>query len=157
MRTLKHPKSILALALGAMLIAPLSTTAAPPEGKGKGNPNKVHKQGKGQKQGGQSQGPKSGHKKGGSLPSVSIGFDGVRRIAVSNRYTGYQALPPGVRKNLARGKPLPPGIAMRSVPGPMLAQLPSYPGYEWNIVGTDLVLTAITTAIIAEVLYDVFD
>ena len=160
MRLLNHPGSILVLALSAILIAPLSTTASPHEGKGKGNPNKEQKQGKGHKQS-HSQGPQSGHKhkhkQGASLPSVTIGFDGVRRFAVSNRYTGYRALPPGVRKNLARGKPLPPGIAMKTVPGPLLAELPRYPGYEWHVAGRDLVLVGITSAVIAEVLFDIFE
>lgn len=65
--------------------------------------------------------------------------------------------PPGIRKNLARGKPLPPGIAKKMVPGPMLARLPAYPGYEWRIAGSDLVLVAIATAVVADVLLNVFD
>lgn len=69
---------------------------------------------------------------------------------------GYQALPPGIRKNLTRGKPLPPGIAKKMVPGSLLARLPSYPGYEWRIAGTDLILISIATAVVADVLYDVF-
>jgi hypothetical protein len=44
--------------------------------------------------------------------------------------TGYDSLP-GIAKNLARGKPLPPGIAKKTVPASMLG-LPSYPGYEWR-------------------------
>jgi hypothetical protein len=91
------------------------------------------------------------------LISASIEFDRARRIAVANHYTGYGALPPGIRKNLARGKALPPGIAKKAVPGPMLAQLPSYPGYDWRIYGSDLVLVATATAVIADVLLDVFE
>jgi hypothetical protein len=70
---------------------------------------------------------------------------------------GYSSLPPGIRKNLARGKPLPPGIAKKLVPGPLLGRLPRYEGYEWRVAGTDLVLIAIATAVVADVLYDVFD
>lgn len=33
------------------------------------------------------------------------------QLAVNLGLTGYQSLPPGIAKNLARGKPLPPGIA----------------------------------------------
>lgn len=70
---------------------------------------------------------------------------------------GYSSLPPGIRKNLARGKPLPPGIAKKMVPGPLLGRLPRYPGYEWRIAGSDLVLIAVATAVVADILYDVFD
>lgn len=69
---------------------------------------------------------------------------------------GYKPLPPGIRKNLARGKPLPPGIAKRSVPPGMISRLPRHPGYEWQAAGSDLVLVQIGTAIVADVLRDVF-
>lgn len=70
---------------------------------------------------------------------------------------GYSSLPPGIRKNLARGKPLPPGIAKKMVPGPLLGRLPRYPGYEWRVAGSDLILIAVATAVVADILYDVFD
>ena len=38
----------------------------------------------------------------------------------------------------------------------MLAELPVYPGYEWRVYGSDLVLVSAATAVIAEVLMDVF-
>ncbi|MDI5823374.1 anti-virulence regulator CigR family protein, partial [Salmonella enterica subsp. enterica serovar Kentucky] len=44
---------------------------------------------------------------------------------------------------LTRGKPLPPGIAKKTVPASMLGQLPYYPGYEWKIVGDNLVLIVV--------------
>lgn len=59
--------------------------------------------------------------------------------------------------NLARGKPLPPGIAKKMVPGSLLGRLPRHPGYEWRIAGTDLILISVATAVIADILYDVFD
>ena len=71
--------------------------------------------------------------------------------------TGYKSLPPGIAKNLARGKPLPPGIAKKSVPSSMLNQLPYYPGYEWQVVGDNLVLIALSTAIVTAVINGVFD
>jgi hypothetical protein len=66
-------------------------------------------------------------------------------------------LPPGIRKNLVRGKPLPPGIANKSVPAAMLAELPQHQGYEWQVVGTDVVLVSIATAVITDVLIDVLN
>ena len=66
------------------------------------------------------------------------------------------ALPPGIQKNLARGKPLPPGIA-KKLDGRLLGQLPHYDGYEWRQAGTDLILVAIASGIIYEVLNGAFD
>lgn len=81
----------------------------------------------------------------------------ARRYASDYGLGGYSSLPPGIRKNLARGKPLPPGIAKKIAPGPLLGRLPRYDGYEWRVAGTDLVLIAIGTAVVADILYDVFD
>jgi hypothetical protein len=67
-----------------------------------------------------------------------------------------QGLPPGIAKNLARGKPLPPGIAKRYLPPGLLGQLPPRPGYEWVAVGRDVVLIAIATGIVIDILSDVF-
>ena len=134
------------LVLSALL--PLArAAAAPPEGKGK--PEKADK---GEHGSGRGSSPKGGV----ASVSVSVSWEEARGLAVAQGYTGYAALPPGIRKNLARGKPLPPGIAKKVVPAPLLAQLPAYPGYEWLISGADLVLVAIGTAIVAEVLSGVF-
>ncbi len=92
----------------------------------------------------------------GDLVQVSIGIETVRRLAVQHGLTGQGALPPGIRKNLARGKPLPPGIARKTLPAPYLGQLPVYPGYEWGMVGSDLVLQQVATGVIAGVLSDAF-
>ncbi len=125
--------------------------AAPPEGKGP--KQKTEKsQSKAKHKNGQHEGHRSD-----SLVVVSLSAADARRIAYNHQAVGYDSLPPGIRKNLARGKPLPPGIAKRGVPSPMLAQLPSYPGYEWQVAGSDLILVAIATAVIAEVLTGVFN
>jgi len=152
--------------------------AAPPEGKGKpDSPGQSQGQGQGQgKGGGKGYGNGNGGGKshagngGGSSsksgdsdsPGVTLRYAGItvstaRTYAHEYGLSGYSQLPPGIRKNLARGKPLPPGIAKKMVPGPMLARLPAYPGYEWRIAGSDLVLVAIATAVIADVLLNVFD
>lgn len=77
-------------------------------------------------------------------PSIDIGQ--VRIILGDNRdlIGPAQSLPPGIRKNLARGKPLPPGIAKR-FDNRLLGQLPRYEGYEWQQVGTDVVLVTLAT------------
>lgn len=88
--------------------------------------------------------------------NINISFGEVRQIADRHRYSGYSSLPPGIRKNLARGKPLPPGIAMKRVPPDMLRDLPVYPGYEWRIYGSDLILYAATRQLVHEVYRDIF-
>ena len=85
-----------------------------------------------------------------------VSFDHARHLALNYGLTGYDSLPPGIAKNLARGKPLPPGIAKKTVPASMLGQLPSYPGYEWRVVGDDLVLIALSTAIVTTIINGVF-
>ena len=87
---------------------------------------------------------------------INITFDQARRYATDGGFYGYQPLPPGIRKNLARGKPLPPGIAKKYAPAPMVTRLPVHPGHEWRVVGTDLVLVAIATAVVVDILVDVF-
>lgn len=86
-----------------------------------------------------------------------ISFATARHLAVNYGLTGYKSLPPGIAKNLARGKPLPPGIAKKTVPASMLGELPYYPGYEWKIVGDDLVLIALSTAVVTAIINGVFD
>ena len=89
-------------------------------------------------------------------PSIDIGR--VRIVLGDNRSLigPTQSLPPGIRKNLARGKPLPPGIAKR-FDNRLLDQLPHYEGYEWQQVGTDVVLVTLATGLIYEILQNVLD
>ncbi|WP_252273891.1 anti-virulence regulator CigR family protein [Pseudomonas subflava] len=89
-------------------------------------------------------------------PSIDIGR--VRLILGDNRdlIGPAQSLPPGIRKNLARGKPLPPGIAKR-FDNRLLGQLPHYDGYEWRQVGTDVVLVALASGLIYEIIENVLD
>ena len=144
---------VAALLAAALAVGPV--LADPPEGKGKGKgkSNKGHAD----------DAPASVHP--GSAPSASISSGGItvsvsagqaRRIATDVGATGYKPLPPGIRKNLARGKPLPPGIAKKFAPPAMVSRLPAYPGHEWRVVGTDLVLVVIATAVVVDVLLDGF-
>ncbi|MDO9624151.1 MAG: anti-virulence regulator CigR family protein [Pseudomonas sp.] len=91
-----------------------------------------------------------------SGPSIDIGR--VRIVLGDNRQLigSANSLPPGIAKNLARGKPLPPGIA-KNFDGRVASQLPRYDGYEWKQAGTDVVLVAIATGIVYEVLRNVLD
>lgn len=106
-------------------------------------------------------GDRDGHRQGdtllGHLAYAGITAALAREYALDYGLRGYSSLPPGIRKNLARGKPIPPGIAKKTLPRSLLDRLPRHPGYEWRIAGTDLILVSIATAVIADVLFDVFD
>lgn len=141
--------------LCAMAASPV--LAAPPEGKGRpgGGPSAGGPPGRG--------GPRAGAQDAGTgvavtLAGAGIGVAAARQLVVEVRIdTGvYRPLPPGIRKKLARGKPLPPGIAKQRAPAALVARLPVHAGYEWRVIGRDLVLVAIATAIIADILFDVF-
>lgn len=116
------------------LIVSLGLSSAPAFADKGGN---GHGNGGGQ---GNSQGNGNGHGKGHKdngyrtkgdkrdLVSVNISHDRVRSLALNYGLTGYRSLPPGIAKNLARGKPLPPGIAKKMVPSSMLRDLPVLSG-----------------------------
>ncbi|MBR0673069.1 anti-virulence regulator CigR family protein [Neoroseomonas soli] len=115
-------------ALLAFLALPLSRALAdPPPGRGRGQ---GHGQGQGQGQGGP-----PGHARFGGNDSVVI-----RNWAAANPGWSPRPLPPGQMRQLARGKPLPPGIARQTLPPGLIAQLPAYPGHSYAMVGTSVVL-----------------
>lgn len=64
------------------------------------------------------------------------------------------SLPPGIRKKVARGKPLPPGIAKR-FPDGLSGQLRARPGYDFRTVGADVVLVEIASGVIVDVIKDI--
>ncbi|MCW1244239.1 RcnB family protein [Pseudomonas sp. SAICEU22] len=159
----KSRSLIAAVTCFALAAGPGMVVADPGNGKG----NAQFDQGPGHGQGGKGgQGNKGGHGNKGNQggnggdwhngPSIDRG--GV--LGVIGGYRDYwnpgPALPPGIQKNLARGKPLPPGIA-KKLDGRLLGRLPHYDGYEWQQVGTDLILVAIASGIIYEVLNGAFD
>ena len=68
---------------------------------------------------------------------------------------GRSGLPPGIEKNLARGKPLPPGIAKQYLPSAVLVRLPTVPrGMEYVVVAGKLLLVEIATQMVREVLIE---
>lgn len=83
----------------------------------------------------------------------------IRRVIGDNRgYWGSgQSLPPGIRKNLQRGKPLPPGIARQHLDSRLESRLPRFPGFEWARVGPDLVQLSTSTGVVNQVLSGMFE
>lgn len=58
--------------------------------------------------------------------------------------------------SIQKGKPLPQGYGKR-LDAKALHGLPSYQGYEWRRVGSDIVLVAVTTGIVYTVLQGVLN
>lgn len=114
---------------------------------GKGKPDKDYNDGKG--------GRGDRDDDFGGLVRAGISIVDARHLAEGCRMTGYKSLPPGIQKNLARGKPLPPGIAKKMVPHNMLGRLPAHPGYEWRVAGMDLILVS-GAGVVADILAGVF-
>ena len=89
--------------------------------------------------------------------SAGISIQDARVLASHHGITGSKSLPPGIRKNMARGKPKPPGIQKTRMPESFINELPRHDGYEWQQAGADLVLVASGSLIISDILEGVFD
>jgi hypothetical protein len=89
---------------------------------------------------------------------VDIVFTEVEKRLIREYYAtravDVDNLPPGIRKRLARGKPLPPGIAKRFLPGELEGQLPVHAGTVRRVVGDDVVLVAAATGVVLDILFD---
>ncbi|MEN8144776.1 MAG: anti-virulence regulator CigR family protein [Gemmatimonadota bacterium] len=102
-----------------------------------------------------------GRGKGSPTPAmVSVSLTPDIRIQIQNFYssraaTGAEALPPGMRKRLARGKGLPPGIAKKVAPAGLRSRIELPGGFEIVEVGLDILLVEVATAIVHDVLMDV--
>ncbi len=65
-------------------------------------------------------------------------------------------LPPGIAKNLARGKSLPPGIAKQYLPDRLHQTLPApLAGYERVVVYGKILLVEIATGVIHDIFMDI--
>ena len=68
----------------------------------------------------------------------------------------YKSLPPGIAKNLQRGKRLPPGIAKRALPYDLQSRLPQPPnGYGRFVVAGKILLVELGTQIVRDILTDI--
>ncbi|MEJ2299726.1 MAG: hypothetical protein P8X94_14770 [Woeseiaceae bacterium] len=97
---------------------------------------------------------------------VEFSDDEVRIISAWYREHGSQSerkghgkkprgLPPGIARNLARGKSLPPGIARQHLPDGLISVLPPpRSGYERVVVDGRVLLVEIATQVIHDVLTD---
>lgn len=87
-----------------------------------------------------------GRQQGGSAPSAgialftSIEIARIREYYASRPSIRAQRLPPGIARNLERGKPLPPGIAKRYAPNELIALLTARAGAEILVAGASILL-----------------
>ena len=93
-------------------------------------------------------------------PVVRVVFNDSDRAVFREYYRtrreGVKPLPPGIAKNLARGKPLPPGIARTRVPDVVLAKLPwRPPGYNLFLLGDRIVLLD-AKGLVADIMDSIF-
>jgi hypothetical protein len=105
---------------------------------------------------GRSQGRGRGGEPETSVPVVFRDSDraAFREYIVAHRIV-MQALPPGIAKQVARGKSLPPGIAKRTLPEGLLRIAPKVPdGVSFAFVGE--VVVALRGGVVIDVLAGLF-
>lgn len=69
---------------------------------------------------------------------------------------GVSPLPPGIAKNVARGKPLPPGIAKKQAPPALIQQVPACrSGWECILLGADLLILDAVHGVVRDVVRNV--
>jgi hypothetical protein len=90
---------------------------------------------------------------------LSVGFSVSERRVISEYFGEHRyeakSLPPGIAKNLARGKPLPPGIAKRQLPQDLQARLEPRADVEVTIFGDRIVLLE-ASGLVVDILEGVF-
>lgn len=79
----------------------------------------------------------------------------IRDFYSANPASNAEALPPGIRRRLERGKPLPPGIAKKVAPDALIGRVDLPAGYQLVEVGLDVLLVEVATQVVRGVLMDV--
>ena len=165
------------LAVGAACLVAIALLAAPPDAaagnhkdKAKDAPGHAKGHAKGRAKGkGHGEGPGYGAEPGDQLLERSIDrvaeawlTERERRIIRESFRGGYPAgfqrpkpLPPGIRKKLARGGRLPPGIAKTRLPDSVVHRLPRRDGEEILVIDDDVYLVRQSGQLILDVLENV--
>jgi Ni/Co efflux regulator RcnB len=90
---------------------------------------------------------------GSSQTRPSGGKQGKAKDKGKNKGKGAGQMPQGIAKKLQRGGTLPPGIAKRNLPSPLIHELPRRPaGQELQIIDDNVVLIEKTTGLILDIL-----
>lgn len=150
---MKMPKRLIA-GLGVLMLgASALVQAAPPDQRGDGDgPGRGGPQGQHEQRGDDHRDPPDNRR--GGPPQD---FGPVRQIIHDNHGQFSRGAPPPPNVRLVRGQPLPRGYYGERLDNRALARLPVYPGYEWRRSGPDVVLIAVGTGIVYEILNGVLN
>ena len=145
------PKRLIATVAVLMLGASALAQAAPPDQQGGWGGNRGDQGRGGHEQPGNGQ---QGHggPSGQNWRQPPQDFGPVRQIIRDDREHFSRGAPPPRDIRIVRGQPLPHGYYGERLDGRALARLPVYHGYEWRRAGSDIVLIAIGTGLVYEVL-----
>jgi hypothetical protein len=103
-------------------------------------------------------GHKTGHGKNNTAVNSAV-FSKNDRTTISHFFHAnpfpVSNLPPGIAMNVARGKPLPPGIQKVFLPSGLISQLPARPGFEYLQAGKDVLLVNSSTGVVSDILSNV--
>lgn len=150
--TNRHRFGTAAAALLAALVLAAPAVAEKPDWAGGGH-GKEHGHGNGNGHG------KEKHQGGaGAAPAgrVTVTDVEVIRIYFVANPVGAGSLPPGIAKNLARGKPLPPGIAKKMAPVELRQRIPlCMNGWECILAGADMLILDAVHGTIADIVRNV--
>ena len=95
------------------------------------------------------------------VATATVVLTRVQIAAVRSHFEGNGrgrggGLPPGIARNLERGKPLPPGIAKQYLPNDVIVVLPRLEGgLEYVVAAGKLLLVEAATQVVRDVLIDV--
>jgi len=146
---MKMPKRLIA-GLGVLMLgASALVQAAPPDQRGDDNgpgPGRGGPQGQHEQRGDDHRGPQNNRR------GPPQDFGPVRQIIHDNHGQFARGAPPPPNVRLVRGQPLPRGYYGERLDSRALARLPVYQGYEWRRSGPDVVLIAVGTGIVYEIL-----
>jgi len=146
---MKMPKRLIA-SLGVLMLSAtplLHASADQRDDHDHGGP-----QGQYDNHGGDHRGPQDNHR--GGPPQD---FGPVRQSIRDNHSYFVRGAPPPPGIHLERGRPLPHGYYGERLDNLALSRLPQYPGYEWRRTGGDIVLIAVGTGIVYEILDNVLN
>jgi len=147
---MKMPKRLIAslgvLVLGATPL--MHANADQRDDHDRGGPQQGQYDNHGNSHGGDHRGQQDNHR-GGPPPRD---FGPVRQTIHDHHEYFVRGAPPPSGVHLERGRPLPHGYYGERLDNRALSRLPYYQGYEWRRAGGDIVLIAVGTGIVYEVL-----
>ncbi|WP_426203733.1 anti-virulence regulator CigR family protein [Pseudomonas sp. TWP3-1] len=146
---MKMPKRLIA-SLGVLMISatPLLASADQRDDQRNDHDRGGPEQGQHDNRSDDHRGPQNNHR-GGPPPRD---FGPVRQTIRDNHGYFVRGAPPPPGMHLERGRPLPHGYYGERLDNRAMERLPYYPGYEWRRAGGDIVLIAVGTGIVYEIL-----